>query len=466
MTEDGRPILPRAFTAHPVAAVGTALTTLSAVLFILLVIIESIGLLENPYLGLLIFVLLPALFVLGLLLIPAGVWLARRRVRQGKAPFAWRSLDLRDARVRSWVLLLAIATVINTLLVTAASVKAIHYMDSPVFCGQVCHTQMNPHFVQWQRGPVHTKVPCAGCHIGTGAQGFVTAKARGTAQLWHVITGKYPTPVPTPVAHRPPAEQTCGKCHEASRWFGERRRVFTDIGDDQTNTPTQSLLTLLVGGTKPGGAASGIHWHASTGVEVDYIAADATRETIPWVRVRTATGAVKEFVVDGFDPAAAGGERRRMDCVDCHNKVAHPFAASAERVVDRAFVDGRLDARLPYLRREAVKLLKVEYPSHEQARTAIASALEKFYAGQGAATAAVDRGLVKSASDVLAELHGAHVFPEMRVKFGTYVSNGGHTDSNGCFRCHDDEHKAKDGSVIKQDCETCHREEESAPATQ
>ena len=274
MTEDGRPILPRAFTAHPVAAFGTALTTLSAVLFVLLFIVESVGILENPYLGLLTFVLLPALFVLGLLLIPTGVWLARRRARQGKAPFAWPSLDLRDTRVRGWVLLLAIATVVNTLLVTAAGVEAIHYMDSPVFCGQVCHTQMDPHYVQWQRGPAHTKVACASCHIGTGAQGFVMAKTRGTAQLIQVITGKYPTPVPSPIEYRPPTDQTCGKCHGATRWTGERRRLFTDIGDDQANTPTQTLLTLLVGGTRPDGSASGFHWHASTGVEIDYIATD------------------------------------------------------------------------------------------------------------------------------------------------------------------------------------------------
>jgi hypothetical protein len=31
-------------------------------------------------------------------------------------------------------------------------------------------------------------------------------------------------------------------------------------------------------------------------------------------------------------------------------------------------------------------------------------------------------------------------------------------DSPGCFRCHDDEHKASDGRVIKQDCELCHKE--------
>jgi hypothetical protein len=44
----------------------------------------------------------------------------------------------------------------------------------------------------------------------------------------------------------------------------------------------------------------------------------------------------------------------------------------------------------------------------------------------------------------------------MNVKWGTYPDNLGHNDSPGCFRCHDDEHKTKDGRVIKQDCEQCH----------
>ena len=59
----------------------------------------------------------------------------------------------------------------------------------------------------------------------------------------------------------------------------------------------------------------------------------------------------------------------------------------------------------------------------------------------------------------------------MNVTWGTYANNASHSDPGpssfpGCFRCHDDEHKASDGSVIKQDCETCHREEEIAPSTQ
>jgi hypothetical protein len=48
------------------------------------------------------------------------------------------------------------------------------------------------------------------------------------------------------------------------------------------------------------------------------------------------------------------------------------------------------------------------------------------------------------------------VFPQMNVTWGTYPNHIGHMDAPGCFRCHDDLHKTKDGRVIKQDCTLCH----------
>jgi len=44
----------------------------------------------------------------------------------------------------------------------------------------------------------------------------------------------------------------------------------------------------------------------------------------------------------------------------------------------------------------------------------------------------------------------------MKVSWGSYANNIGHMDFPGCFRCHDDSHKAKDGTTISQDCSTCH----------
>ena len=65
-------------------------------------------------------------------------------------------------------------------------------------------------------------------------------------------------------------------------------------------------------------------------------------------------------------------------------------------------------------------------------------------------------GAHRAAASV-ADLHRHNVFPAMNVKFGTYPNNIGHVDSPGCFRCHDDEHKSRDGMKIGQDCETCHK---------
>jgi hypothetical protein len=45
----------------------------------------------------------------------------------------------------------------------------------------------------------------------------------------------------------------------------------------------------------------------------------------------------------------------------------------------------------------------------------------------------------------------------MKVTWGTYQSMTGHTDVAGCFRCHDESHKASDGRVIRQDCALCHK---------
>jgi hypothetical protein len=49
------------------------------------------------------------------------------------------------------------------------------------------------------------------------------------------------------------------------------------------------------------------------------------------------------------------------------------------------------------------------------------------------------------------------VFPDLKVTWGTYANNLGHTDFPGCFRCHDGSHSTVDKKMtITQDCNTCH----------
>jgi len=69
----------------PVSIAGMVLTTISAVSFLVVFFADLFGLHTNPYIGLVFFLLLPGLFVIGLVLIPLGAWIERRRRAAGSA---------------------------------------------------------------------------------------------------------------------------------------------------------------------------------------------------------------------------------------------------------------------------------------------------------------------------------------------------------------------------------------------
>ena len=64
---------------NPWSIAGAWLTTFSAIAFIAYYVADALDLLGSPYSGLVGFLALPALFVLGLLLIPFGIWWEGRR---------------------------------------------------------------------------------------------------------------------------------------------------------------------------------------------------------------------------------------------------------------------------------------------------------------------------------------------------------------------------------------------------
>ena len=76
---------------HPLSIIGVALVTLSAVVFLFVLLLDVFGLHTNPYLGIVFFLVLPAFFVLGLLLIPLGMALERRRRAGGSSRITGRA---------------------------------------------------------------------------------------------------------------------------------------------------------------------------------------------------------------------------------------------------------------------------------------------------------------------------------------------------------------------------------------
>jgi hypothetical protein len=438
-----------------ISAIGVTVTTASGLLFVCLVVLELLGFLKNPYIGIIIFVLVPALFVVGLLLIPVGMWLARRGRRPHTAPPAWPKLDLKEPTTTRMVAFIVVATIVNLAIISIASYGAVEYSESVSFCGQVCHAVMEPEFVAHQTG-LHARVECVACHVGPGAGAFLSAKMNGARQLALAMTGNYSRPIPTPLGRMPEAQETCEHCHAPDRFVGDKIKVFYEYADDEANTETKTTVRLHVGGPVSGtGSGTGIHWHMNRANLVEYVALDQKREKIPYVRVTTPDGTVREYFGEGVVPAEIEGKpRRTMNCLDCHTRPAHSFGTSPERAVDAAIGSGVIGVKIPFIRREAVRALGASYPGRDAAMEQIDSSI------RGAVNARLSRGFddadLRRAIAVTQALYRQNVFPAMKVGWGTYPVQLGHTTSNGCFRCHDETHKTRDGLAIRQDCEMCH----------
>jgi hypothetical protein len=441
-------------TRNWVSLTGTFLATVSAMLMLALFLVQTLGFQGSSYLGILTYLILPAFFVLGLLLIPFGHFRQRRRDRlaavHGDAVPRFPVIDLNQERTRGFVVVFALATVINVVILAGATYKGVEVMDSTRFCGTACHTVMQPEYTAYRRSP-HARVTCASCHIGPGADWFVKSKLSGSWQVIAVAFNLYPRPIPTPLHDLRPARETCEECHWPTKFAGDRLRVRTHFAEDQNNTELRTVLLVRVGGGQ-GGNSSGIHWHVDPRVRVRYLS-DPKREIIYQTELTLPDGTVKTF--KGGAAPAAGATWRTMDCVDCHNRPAHVFRQPAEEV-DAALQEGHIDRSLPFIKREGLRVLQVAYASHDEARRGIAKAIEDFYRRSYPEVAASHAAAVSQAGQALGDIYCWNVFPAMKVTWGTYPNHIGHHNSPGCFRCHDGSHKTEAGETISSDCSTCH----------
>jgi nitrate/TMAO reductase-like tetraheme cytochrome c subunit len=452
------------FGNNPISLAGGAVTTASGVTMISYWALELFGLTNaNPYLGIIFFLILPALFIAGLVLIPLGVWLRRRKLQQaGQIPEEFPHVDFNDRIFRHGVDIVLVATIVNLLVVGAASYRGAAYMDSPQFCGSSCHV-MNPEYAAYGISP-HSHVACVECHIGAGAQAYFSAKVNGTKQLVEVsfhpfarvapkIVPNYPTPIPSPVTSLRPARYTCEGCHTPTRFDGDKLLVKSSFADDEQNSESQTVLILHLGGVDSLSHRTGIH-----GVHlghIEYIAAEPTRTNIPWVQRTNPDGSQSTYIASALKGSQPTGERRVMDCIDCHNRAAHTFVTAGE-AINSAMADGAISPSLPWVHKEGLELLNATYDSQDDAHAKIPQQLEAFYRTQHPEVLAGKADLVKAAGQELVTLYDQNVFPYMKVTWGTHPNHIGHQDYPGCFRCHDGDHAAKDGASITQDCSACH----------
>lgn len=438
---------------------GSLLTTFSAATIFLLLSLEVFGILTSPYLGIVAFLIMPGLFVTGLVLIPIGAIAQTRRDRKHgveRQPHVdLPTIDFNAPRTRRVAAMVAFLTLVNLAILGATSYSSVVYMDSVEFCGKVCHEVMEPEFTAYEHSP-HSRVECVECHIGPGAPWFVKAKLSGVHQVFAVTFNTHARPIPAPVENLRPSRDTCEQCHQPNKFTGDRVRVITHYAEDETNTPMYTVLLMHIGG---GTSSHGIHsWHIDPARETTYVALDPQRQEIAKVSVKEPDGSITEFFMNGEEPSAeamANAEVRTMDCIDCHNRPTHIFELPKD-AVDKAIHQGLIDRSLPYIRKVAVETL-TEAKGQEGDLDRIARRLETYYKENHPQVVETQGDILGQTIKQVQAIYSRNVFPNMNVTWGTYTNNLSHIDTPGCFRCHDGSHTTKDGAkTIGQDCSLCH----------
>ncbi len=450
------------FYANWITSLGSILLLVAVMLLLgalgLHIANAAVGRHGNPYLDMVVFMLLPMILIMGIVLIILGNTVQKRRLAKGLV--GKTSLEQGGGPLVRKVLLVGGMAVVALVAFGSFGYEAYHYTDSTAFCMKVCHEVMEPEGVAYERSP-HANVACVKCHIGPGADWFVKAKISGLRQVIGVLTNDFRRPVPAPVHALRPARDTCESCHRPDHFLGSQLIVYEHTEPDEDNTPSVTAVVLKVGGNlKPGIPATGVHWHVDPANEVRYRAVDEKREKIVEVIRRTPDGEVR-FLSSDADEYAEQGEWRIMDCIDCHNRPAHIFEIP-HRVLDESFVFGHLDSNVPWLRAVTERVLWDVVPSDNTAGD-LAAALHAIYATEYPDALAALEAVLDPTAVVLTEILEGNVFPDMKVTWGTYPSHVGHMDltgdyseDKGCFRCHDEDHETEDGESITQDCDACH----------
>jgi nitrate/TMAO reductase-like tetraheme cytochrome c subunit len=449
----------RGLSANWVGAAGVVLTTSSFVLFILAEALRILGLITNAYIGLITYLALPALFVLGLLLIPIGWWIFRRRTRKTTRELLSERFeaDFLEARPRGSKLFntIAILTVLNVIFLAAGSTRMLRFMDQPEFCGTACHSVMSPEWTTYQQSS-HARVRCVDCHVGEGLEAEFDAKLNGAWQMISVTFDLYERPIPTPVHNLRPARETCEKCHWPDAFYGNRIKRVVHFADDRDSTPRYTTLSLKIGSGR-GVKRGEIHWHVAGHNQVRYLQADDKRLAMHWVEVRKPDGGYRRFNNRKLaDPGSWEDEQqlRILDCVDCHNRATHIFE-DPEEAVDRRIASGLIDRSLPYIKRQSLEALTGSYPKGK-ARESIDLDLRGYYRLYHPEQIAQNGPAIDSAVEALRQAHARNIHERMQVTWNVYPDHLGHRRGPGCRRCHSPDLLDERGEAIPSDCTLCH----------
>ncbi len=332
------------------------------------------------------------------------------------------------------------------------------YTNSNAFCGTACHT-MPAEYISFLESP-HANVKCVECHIGRAT--IATQLTRKSKEITHVLKyagAGYHLPVYTKSFR--PATEVCEKCHNPEKFSADSLREFKHYDAEQNNEELLQYMSFKTGGgSVREGRGKGIHWHIEN--DIEYISTDDPhlQQEIPWVRVNYAdSGESEEFIdVDADLPADFVEQNadniKQMDCTSCHNRVSHQFPTPSA-AIDDSMARGVISPEIPYFKQNALAVFERDYPNMDEAKRAILG-LNGYYEVHYPDYTAANQETLSAGIDEVLNLYQKMMYSTMEPSWGSHPDNLGHSESAGCFRCHDGKHLTPQGESIRIECNICH----------
>lgn len=438
---------------NPMSMIGFILVGVSTFLIIFFGVIGIFIRQQSPYLGIITYIILPFILLIGLILVPWGAYLDRKR-KISEEPYP--VINFNNPTHQKWFTFFASTGIIILLLLSFAAYEAFEFSESVTFCGTVCHEVMHPEYISYQHSP-HARVRCVECHVGSGAGWYVRSKLSGAYQVYSTLFNKYSKPIETPIKNLRPAPETCEQCHWPRYFTTDRVVTYEYYTRESQEYGFITLRMKIGGGLSRYGTSSGIHWHMNIANKVEYIATDEKRLIIPWVKLTTSDGKVRIFQseeepLEG-DPSSY--EIRTMDCMDCHNRPSHIYRSPRE-IMNALMVQGAVSAELPEIRSIGADVLVTEYSSTQNALDSIRLTITEYYQNNYPEQFESWKPLIEKAISAISGEYQKNFFPKMKVRWSAYPMHTAHLNSPGCFRCHDGKHVDENGVAITNDCNACH----------
>ena len=156
---------------------GATIAIITLAMIVFLIIISFYSATNGAYLGLVTYIILPPFLIIGLLLIPIGMYFKNKQLKiienAGSAALPFIDLNIKSHRTAFFIF--SVGTTLFLFISAFGSYEAFNYTESVKFCGTTCHYVMKPEHTAYLNSP-HARVACVECHVGEGVDWYIRSK--------------------------------------------------------------------------------------------------------------------------------------------------------------------------------------------------------------------------------------------------------------------------------------------------